>query len=74
MKSSSSTLTWPCEVSLEEVPPESRLTETSSIQLNLARLGLEGPSAAEMANFIGLQMLPVTTFFLREQQPTNWDG
>ena len=63
MKSSSSTLTWPCEVPLEEAPPESGLTETSSIQLNLARLGLEGLSATELANFIGLQMLHVTTFF-----------
>ena len=63
MKSSSSTLTWPCEVPLEEAPPESRLTETSSIQLNLARLGIEGLSAAELANLIGMQMLLATTFF-----------
>ena len=42
MKSSFSTLTWPCEVPLEEAPPESGLTETSSIQLDLARLGLDG--------------------------------
>ena len=65
MKSSSNALTWPCEVPLKEAPPESGLTETSSIQLNLARLGLEGLSAAELANFIGLQMLLVTTFSLR---------
>ena len=60
MQSSSSTLTGPWL--LEEVPPEEGSTKASSIQLNLARLGLEGLSAGELANIIGLQMLPVATF------------